>query len=81
MSRSKRPSPQMLAMLRSLRDHGDYGYHLRGAAQHGGATGTLAALVQRGWVFNNSRCKLTLTDAGKEVLSKHEPKSRTAAAG
>lgn len=75
MSRSKRPSPQMLAMLRSLRDHGDYGYHLRGAAQHGGASGTLCALIHRGWVLSSDRCKLTLTDTGKEVLSKYEPKS------
>lgn len=81
MSRAKRPSPQMLAMMRSLRDHGDYGYHLRGAAQHGGATGTLAALVQRDCVFNNSKCQLSLTDMGKEVLAAYEPKSRTAAAG
>lgn len=79
MSRSTRPSPQMLAMLRSLRDHGDYGYHLHGAAQHGGASGTLCALIHRGWVSNSDRCKLALTEAGLKILQDHEQKSRTGA--
>jgi hypothetical protein len=75
MSHPKLPSPQMLAMLRSLRDYDDYGHHLRGAAQHGGASGTLCALIHRGWVSSSDRCRIALTAAGRDVLSKYEPKS------
>lgn len=57
----------MIRMLRDIQEHGDPTYSLRGAAQHGGADGTRAALMRRGLIEYAAHI-IRLTAAGKEAL-------------
>lgn len=59
-------SPAMVAMLRSARDRGDPFAHIYGQPQsvHGGASGTVAALVRRGLLDK----AWNITPAGRNAL-------------
>lgn len=66
------PSPTMIAMLESVKDHGDPFHHLNGRSERGGAEGTLGAVKRRGWLeCDRDRQTWVITLAGIDVLERH----------
>jgi hypothetical protein len=57
----------MRRMLRNLRDHGDPLHHCRTQADHGGADGTLRALVRRG-LAEWTPLGVVITEAGRAAI-------------
>ena len=64
---SARPTDAQIRMMRSVRDHANPKYHLRGRSEHGGGETTLGSLLRRKWVMHHS-LGWTLTEAGVAVL-------------
>jgi hypothetical protein len=64
----------MLAMLRSIRDHGRAEHHLRGNSQFGGAGQTMSAIRAAGWVVmaTSTEEKDRLTVRGQQILLIHD---------
>lgn len=57
-------------MLRGAAEGDPFG-HIRGAAAHGGADGTLRSLVRRGLLGLGFR-GYEITEVGRELLKKHD---------
>lgn len=61
-------SPSMLAMLRNIAAERPLTEGLTGRSAHGGASGTLAALISRDWVNSWHGGTVKITEAGRARL-------------
>lgn len=68
-------TPSKIAMLQSVRDHGNGFHHVRGNSQFGGCGQTMYSLKRAGFALfsvkelDGGDC---LTDAGRAALEAHE---------